>query len=52
MIKIAPSLLAANYLKIGEEIEFGCFRPEESIISHKLHTAALRSQKEKTVVAL
>ena len=44
----------ASFLKEinGDEVEFGCFRPEESIISHKLHTAALRSQKEKTVVTL
>lgn len=36
----------------GEEVAFGCFRPEETILSHKLHTAALKSKKEQTVVRL
>lgn len=36
----------------GKEIEFGCCTPEETILSHKLHTAALLSEKEKTVVSL
>ena len=36
----------------GQNVEFGCFRPEESAISHKLHTAALRSQKEQAVIKL
>ena len=31
----------------GREVAFGCCRPEETIISHKLHTAALKSEKEK-----
>ena len=36
----------------GREVSFGCFTPEETIISHKLHTAALVSEREKTVVKL
>lgn len=36
----------------GKEIAFGCVLPEETVISHKLHTAALKSQKEKTIVEL
>lgn len=36
----------------GKEIEFGCCKPSETIISHKLHTAALRSQKENAVITL
>ena len=44
----------ASFLKEidGQKVDFGCFRPEESAISHKLHTAALRSQKEKAVIDL
>ena len=36
----------------GKEVEFGCFTPEETVISHKLHTAALRSEKEQAVIKL
>lgn len=36
----------------GKEVAFGCFRPDETIISHKLHTAALKSEKEKIIVEL
>ena len=36
----------------GQEVEFGCFRPEETVVSHKLHTAALRSQKERAIIEL
>jgi len=36
----------------GKEVEFGCFTPDETVISHKLHTAALKSEKEKVIVAL
>lgn len=36
----------------GREVEFGCFTPEETVISHKLHTAALRSEKEQAVIKL
>lgn len=41
----------ASFLKEidGQEVEFGCFLPEETAISHALHTAALRSQKEGTI---
>jgi predicted dehydrogenase len=31
---------------------FGCFRPDEAALSHKLLTAALRSQKERRSVAI
>ena len=34
------------------EVPFGCFTPEETVISHKLHTAALISQAEKRTVDL
>ena len=34
----------------GEKVEFGCFTPEETRLSHKLLTAALESHKEKKVV--
>lgn len=36
----------------GREVEFGCFTPEETALSHSLHTAALLSHKEKRVVSL
>lgn len=36
----------------GLPVEFGCCRPEETVISHKLHTAALESQKTQTIVKL
>ena len=36
----------------GEKVEFGCFTPEETVLSHKLLTAALVSNKEKRVVEL
>jgi len=36
----------------GREVSFGCCRPEETVLSHKLHTAALKSEKEKTIVNL
>ena len=36
----------------GNAPEFGCFTPEESVLSHKLLTAALQSHKEKRVVEI
>ena len=36
----------------GKDVEFGCFTPDETLISHKLHTAALKSEKEKAIVVL
>lgn len=36
----------------GRELDFGCCTPDETVLSHKLHTAALKSQKENTVVTL
>ena len=36
----------------GETPYFGCFTPEETELSHKLLTAALKSHKEKRVVDL
>lgn len=36
----------------GELAGFGCFRPEETRISHLLHTAALESQAKKSVVEI
>ena len=36
----------------GEAVEFGCFTPEETRLSHKLLTAALVSNREKRVVEL
>ncbi len=36
----------------GREVEFGCLRPEETVISHKLHTAALRSEKENAIIKM
>ena len=36
----------------GKEISFGCCRPEETVLSHKLHTAALVSQNEGSIVKL
>lgn len=35
-----------------KDVAFGCFRPDETIISHKLHTAALRSHKEHAIIDL
>lgn len=44
----------ASFLKEidGQEVPFGCFRPEETELSHRLHTAALQSQKEQSVIRL
>lgn len=36
----------------GEAVEFGCFTPEETILSHKLFTAALKSEKSKAMEEL
>ena len=36
----------------GQETPFGLMRPEETVLSHKLHTAALLSYKEKRTVSL
>lgn len=36
----------------GKDVKFGCFTPDETLISHKLHTAALKSEKEKAIVVL
>lgn len=44
---------AAYMLEIeGKEVEFGCFTPEETKLSHRLHTAALESYREKCAVSL
>lgn len=44
---------AAFILEVeGKEVEFGCFTPEETRISHALHTAALKSDREKRAVDL
>lgn len=36
----------------GEQVAFGCFTPEETMLSHKLLTAALESHKQKRVIIL
>lgn len=36
----------------GKEVYFGCFTPDETVLSHKLLTAAIKSHKEKRVVEL
>lgn len=36
----------------GETVDFGCFTPEETELSHKLLTAALLSNKEKRAVEI
>ncbi len=36
----------------GKEVSFGCFKPEETVISHKLLSAALKSHKENTVITI
>ena len=36
----------------GRDVSFGCFKPEETVISHKLQTAALKSEKEQSVISL
>lgn len=36
----------------GKKPEFGCFTPEETVLSHKLHTAALQSNKEGKVIEI
>ena len=36
----------------GLPCPFGCFRPEEAAMSHRLLTAALVSQKERRAVSL
>lgn len=37
---------------VGMDVEFGCLRPEETALSHKLQTAALLSHKEGRAVTL
>ncbi len=37
---------------VGEAVDFGCFTPEETALSHRLLTAALKSHREKRAVAL
>lgn len=32
--------------------KFGCFKPEESVLSHKMLTAALRSHKERKLIEI
>ena len=36
----------------GQTPKFGCFRPEESVLSHKMLTAALRSHKERKLIEI
>ena len=36
----------------GNEAEFGCVKPEETAVSHRLLTAALKSYKEKRAVEI
>ena len=36
----------------GIPVPFGCLRPEETALSHKLQTAALISHKERRAVSL
>ena len=36
----------------GRKVEFGCFTPEETALSHAVHTAALQSQKEQRIITL
>ena len=36
----------------GKDVPFGCMRPEETALSHKLQTAALISHKEARVVTI
>lgn len=36
----------------GNNPEFGCFTPEETVLSHKMLTAALRSHKERRLVEI
>ncbi|HYG75955.1 MAG TPA: Gfo/Idh/MocA family oxidoreductase [Planctomycetota bacterium] len=46
---------AAFCLELSEgakAVHFGCATPQETVLSHKLFTAALKSQKENSVVVL
>ena len=36
----------------GEEVAFGCIRPEETALSHKVFTAALESHKQKRAIEI
>lgn len=36
----------------GKEVSFGCFTPDETVLSHKLNTAALRSWRESRAVEI
>ena len=36
----------------GISVEFGCIRPEETALSHRVFTAALQSHKEKRAIAI
>lgn len=37
---------------LGQPVDFGCFTPEETVLSHALQTAALRSHREHTAVTV
>ena len=36
----------------GRQVSFGCFTPEETALSHRLSTAALRSYEERKAIDL
>lgn len=36
----------------GQTPKFGCFKPEETVLSHKMLTAALRSHKERKLIEI
>lgn len=36
----------------GRQVEFGCFTPEETLLSHRVYTAALQSHKEQRTISL
>jgi len=36
----------------GEKVDFGCFTPDQTVISHALQTAALESNKTKSAVEI
>jgi hypothetical protein len=36
----------------GQQVDFGCFTPEETVLSHDLQTASLRSHATRSAIDL
>ena len=52
MMDLSVNIPLERALDLGWEILADCFTPEETVLSHKLHTAALQSNKERKVIEI